>query len=370
MQKNLKIATFFASIFVVVVFMVKYFYTTEKTFASPHVLTEEEIQSEYGIDEPVADNTANEEESTETTKKKEIVTIDSSLMEAFNYNAPVRDIDTKSLKQNTNKKPNYSNYEDRVRMSSPSQLDSNGLYVALMQAVGDNDVERAKALIKRGAKLNSPDGDTSYAPIFWAISNGNVEMTELLLKSGVKVNTPDEKGMFPIHYIVENSAARPNAYQMKAIFDLLLDAHPNEINRQDAVLKQTPIMLALNLNDKKAFAYLLDKGANITLVDEGERDIIDLCLENSCSTCITLIDNKKAINETSPLPNFASTFTAPDPVWLPYATEVKTPKKKSKAKDDFAVIIQGDSLEIPTYKEMPNILPLEQNQEPDMVVGY
>ena len=58
-------------------------------------------------------------------------------------------------KKDVNRKLSYSNYEDRIRMAAPAKLDSNGLYVSLMQAVGDNDIKRAKNLITRGAKLNS-----------------------------------------------------------------------------------------------------------------------------------------------------------------------------------------------------------------------
>lgn len=363
MQKNLKIATFLASVFVVLVFMIKYFYTTEKTFASPHLFTEEDLQTTYTA-ETATENSQNVEE------EENFQVVDSALMDAFNYNAPIRDVDVKSLKKDIDqKKLNYSNYEDRVRMSSPSKLDANGLYVALMQAVADNDVDRAEALIKRKARLDSPDGDTSYAPIFWAISNGNVQMVELLLKNGARVNTPDEKGLFPIHYIVENSANRPSSYQMKAIFDLLLDAHPGEINRQDNVLKQTPIMMAMSLNDKKAFAYLLDKGANIKLVNEENMDLVDLALENACSTCINLIEHKEKQNEITPLPNFASTFTAPDPIWLPYSTAKTEPKKNKTKKSSDGLVIQGDSLAIPTYNQMPDILPLQQDQGPDMVIS-
>jgi len=363
MQKNLKIATLAAAIFVVFVFIVKYFYTTQKGFVSSDLYVKNQIQTNYAETTPEIQEDNNKPE--EQIKTSDYI----SQMEAFNYNAPIKDVDPKSLKIDTSKKLSYTNYVDRVRMASPAKLDANGLYEALMQAVGDNDIERAKDLIKRGAKLNSPDGDTSYAPIFWAISNGNVEMVDLLLKNGAKVNTPDEKGFFPIHWVIENSSSRPLVYQMKAIFDLLLDANPGELNRQDSSLKQTPIMMAINLNDKKAFAYLLDKGANIKIVDENKRDLLDIALENACHACISLIESKEKQNEVTPLANFASTFTAPDPIWLPYSKVKTTTKKKKQKKDPNAIVIQGDSLTIPTYKDMPDILPLEKNSGPNMIIS-
>ncbi|MBO4707455.1 MAG: ankyrin repeat domain-containing protein [Elusimicrobiaceae bacterium] len=340
------------------VFTVKYFYTTDRDFLSSDYHDEE-----YDHNEIHANNS---NETNEKTNEEENAP-HSSLLEAFNYNEPIIDQDPRALKKEINKKLNYADYEDRIRMESPSKLDANGLYVSLMQAVDDNDIQRAKNLIKRGARLNSPDGNTSYAPIFWAISNGNVEMVELLLEKGAKVNTPDEKGLFPIHWVIEHSSNRPQVYQMKAIFDLILDRNPNEINRQDTVLKQTPIMLAVSLDNKKAFSYLLDRGANLTILNENEENISDLCSLNACRTCLYLIETKEKLNKTDPLPNFASTFTAPDPIWLPYSTAKKTNKKKV-TRNPNEIVIQGDSISIPIYKDMPDILPLQKEQGPNMVI--
>lgn len=358
MQRNLKIATFIAALFVIVIFTTQYFSTKSRNIMSYHYDYENNIErEEYVLPQSEQDKQTEQENNTQDP-----------FFELFNYNTPITEIDPKSVKKDDKKKRDYSNYEDRIRMESPSRLDSNGLYVALMQAIDDNDLERAKNMIARGARLNSPDGDTAYAPIFWAINNGNVEMVKLLIQKGAKVNTPDDKGLFPIHWIVENSANRPNVYQMKAIFDLLLDAHPEEINRQDNLLKQTPLMLAVNLNNHKAFAYLMDKGANVNIINKDDKDVLDLSFDNSCHPCISFIDNKKQQNEITPLINFASTFTAPDPIWLPYSTVKKTAKKKTKARNSGDIVIQGDSITIPTYKEMPNILPLKKEKGPNIVI--
>ena len=360
MQKNLKIATVLAVICVIFIFTTKYFSTTVKTIMShPHFNSNQHNNSvEYVL--PA------EEDHNQNTEQENNNQHENYIPEEFNYNTPITETDPKALKRK-NKKLNYSDYEDRIRMESPTYLDSNGLYVALMQAVDDNDIKRAKTLIARGARLDSPDGNTFYAPIFWAINNGNVEIVDLLIKKGAKVNVPDDKGSFPIHWIVETSSNRPNVYQMKAIFDLLLDAHPEEINRQDTVLKQTPIMMAINLNNKKAFAYLLDRGANINIMDKNDRDVIAISVLNGCHSCISLIEMKEKQNEITPLLNFASTFTAPDPIWLPYST-TKTTKKKQQKKNPNEWVIQGDSLGIPVYKEMPQILPLNKEKEPNMII--
>lgn len=363
MQKNLKIATFIAVIFVVFVFGIKYFSTTVKTIMSyPNFNSNKQDYSLDNISQHEEDNNSQEEQQDNTVTEK------NNILEEFNYNTPITEQDPKAQKRDITKKLNYSNYEDRIRMESPAYLDANGLYVALMQAIDDNDIKRAKSLIARGARLNSPDGNTSYAPIFWALNNGNVEMIDLLIQKGVKVNTPDDKGSFPVHWIVETASNRPSVYKMKEIFDLFFDAHPEEINRQDTVFKQTPIMMAVNLNNKKAFAYLLDRGANLNITDGSERNIVELSVANACHACVSLVESKEKENQITPLLNFASTFTAPDPIWLPYSTAKKTTKKKKQTRNPNEVVISGDSLAIPVYKEMPQILPLKKEEGPNMVI--
>ena len=361
MQKNLKIATFLAAIFAIAVFSSKYFYTSVRNIMSYRGYSEYEQINLQKTESDIEDNSPIEE-----TKQEEVIVEDkyiSSEMKEFDYNAPITEVDSKSLEHVSNKKVDYSNYADRIRIEEPELLDENGLYEALMQAVADNDLKRVKLLIKNGANLNSPDGGTSHAPIFWAIANGNVDIIKLLISKGAKVNTPDEKGIFPIHWIVEQSAKRQQSYHIKEIFDLLLNAHPNEINRQDTVFKETPLMLAISIDNNKAFAYLLDKGANLTIANRDSKDAVSLALAHSCHTCLRLIKNKEALNKTTPSPNFASTFTAPDEIWSPPNAYKTVQKAKKVEQDPNAIVIQGTDIFIPTYKEMPQILPLDKEEK-------
>ncbi len=368
MQKKLKITTFIAAIFAIFVFTTEYFYTTVKTIMSYPGYSHARLKS---LEENLI--TAEDENLLLQQQEDDSDSYHAPDIEAFNYTAPITEVDEKSLKKNPPKKINYNSYEDRIRIEKVENLDTNGLYVALMQAIADNDIDRAKTMISRGARLNSPDGNTSYAPIFWAIANGNVDMVKLLLQKGAKLNTPDDNGKFPIHWVVENSSARLNVYQTKAIFDLLLASNPREINRQDNVSKQTPLMMSVLLDNKKAFAYLLDNGANVFIKDKEKRDIRDISLSNACHTCIYLIEQKEKENETTPISNFASTFTAPDSAWLPYTPVKKpTPKKTQLKRDPNSILIQGNgsAINLPVYKEMPQILPLkEESDEPNMIIG-
>ena len=365
MQTKLKIITVFAIVFILVSFVIKY----SSTIDSSTVSFRNYLQDISGIIKGSVSLPEYKHTTTTVNKNEEVM---EAIKNEFDYNAPITEIDKKSLLQTA--KPKVYTYENRIRMELPEELDENGLYVALMQAVADNNIKRAKTLIARGARLNTPDGDTSFAPIFWAIDNGNVEMVRLLISKGAKVNTPDDKGLFPVHWIINAAAKRPDVYQMKKIFDIVLDAHPTEINRQDTKLKQTPIMLAVLSDNKKAFAYLLDRGANITLINWEKMNVVNMAISNGCHSCVSLIEEKEKINQVEPLDNFAKTFKEPDPIWLPYTVKkTNTPTKKKNNKKrypaDEIVIISDDNnnLTLPTYKEMPQILPLEE-QEPDIVM--
>lgn len=366
MQTKLKVITVFAALFVIVTLVIKYSYTVDYSTVS----FRNYIQDISGI---IKSNISIPEyKTTQTTTINKNNELYEAMKNESDYNAPITEVDKKSLLRTASKKSD--SYENRIRLEAPEELDENGLYVALMQAVADNNLRRAKTLIARGARLNTPDGDTSFAPIFWAIENGNVEMVKLLISKGAKVNTPDDNGLFPIHWIVKYASKRPSSYQMKAIFDIVLDAHPTEINRQDTKLKQTPIMFAILAGNKKAFAYLLDRGANINVINWEKMNVVNMAISNACHSCVSLIEEKEKINKVSPLENFAQTFPEPDPIWLPYMktkkaepSKKKTTNRKKSYNDDIIVIATDDSnMSLPSYKEMPQILPLEEEQ-PDIV---
>ena len=368
MQNKLKIITVFAAIFVFTSLIVQYYHTTDISIVSFRNYVQDLSNILKGQNITIPENKV-------TTTNVKVNEVDIAERNDFDYNVPITEVDKKSLLRTATKKVSY---ENQIRLEAPEQLDANGLYVALMQAVADNNMKRAKTLIARGARLDTPDGDTSFAPIFWAIDNGNVEMVKLLLSKGARVNTPDDNGLFPVHWIVRTASKRPNVYQMKAIFDVFLAAHPNEINRQDTKLKQTPIMFAVISGNKKAFAYLLDKGANLNITNWENMNIVNMSVSNACHACVYLIEEKENLNKTTPLPNFAQDYPQPDPIWLPYmkqkttgtTTQKKQTKRAPKRDQDVIVITgSGSNLSTPEYKDMPQILPLEE-EPPDFSALY
>lgn len=370
MQKKLKIITCCAVIFVLVALIMQYRSTKDASIVSFRNYVQD-------ISNIIMGNTSFMPEYQPTTTNVKMMEENISQRDEFNYNAPVKEIDKKALLQTTTRNPKFSHYENRIRMEAPEELDSNGLFVALMQAVADNNMRRAKTLIARGARLDTPDGDTSYAPIFWAIDNGNVEMVKFLLSKGARVNTPDDKGLFPVHWIVKAASKRPSAYKMKEMFDTFLAVHPKEINRQDTKLKQTPIMFAVLSDNKKAFAYLLDHGANVNIINAEKMNIATIATANACHSCVYMIEEREKINKITPLENFDKTFPEPAPIWLPYTKKTTTTTttkqkkvKKAPAEDSDVIVITGNgsNLVTPQYKEMPQILPLNEDDQPDIVM--
>ena len=134
-------------------------------------------------------------------------------------------------------------------------------------------------------------------------------------------------------------------------------------------------MFAILLDSKKAFAYLLDKGANVNIINWEKMNIATMAASNGCHSCVYLIEEKEKINKTTPLPNFTQTIPEPDPIWLPYTKKKSTTVKKKKVKKvqpkdqaDIVVIGNGSNIATPNYKEMPQILPLNNDNDPDIVM--
>ena len=127
MQKKLKLATIITSVFVIFVFGIKYFYTTNKSFTPSYTDT-----IDIDFEEEIANKNA---AAAEAQAQEEFLNANYNpqSMEDFDYNAPITEVDPKAIKKEYNRKLNYSNYEDRIRMSNPAKLDFNGLYVSLMQ---------------------------------------------------------------------------------------------------------------------------------------------------------------------------------------------------------------------------------------------
>lgn len=92
----------------------------------------------------------------------------------------------------------------------------------LMYAAIIGDMELAKALIKRGAKVNR----LGWSPLHYAASKGQTDMVEYLLAQGALPNAPADDGSSPILVAVTSG----NADTVKAL--LKAGADPKAVNQQ------------------------------------------------------------------------------------------------------------------------------------------
>jgi len=93
--------------------------------------------------------------------------------------------------------------EDLVLKVEPEERDINGtltLRERLRQAVRDNNVTSAEALIDQGARVNAVARGTHATVLISAAFQNDVEMVDMLLLRGALPNVFDEAGMAPLHY--------------------------------------------------------------------------------------------------------------------------------------------------------------------------
>ena len=77
----------------------------------------------------------------------------------------------------------------------------------LSQAVADDDVEKVKALLETGARVNGREPHFSNAtPLFFAVEHGNIEIVSLLLRYGAKVNIRDDSKRTPLLSIDDDAS--------------------------------------------------------------------------------------------------------------------------------------------------------------------
>ena len=79
------------------------------------------------------------------------------------------------------------------------------------EAVRDNDIEKARALIEEGADLNERGGYYLATPLINAIWNNSFEMAKLLIESGANLNLIDFDGLTPLMHAVLDKEKAPIA---------------------------------------------------------------------------------------------------------------------------------------------------------------
>lgn len=128
---------------------------------------------------------------------------------------------------------------------------------ALADAAMNGDVDAVRALVKRGADVNTP-GAFGTPALHWRVRVDDVPGAKFLLESGADANGTTERGVTPLGLAIENGNA--------AMVSLLLQAGA-DVNHAERT-GETPLMRAAEVGVLPVVQLLLVRGASVDARDE------------------------------------------------------------------------------------------------------
>jgi hypothetical protein len=122
----------------------------------------------------------------------------------------------------------------------------------LVNAAKDGDEDVVKALLAKGADVNSK-GDLDNLPAFWhAAYRGHVKVAKLLIDTGkLKIDQKDGYLVTPFFWAVSNSH--------DAVVELMLRTGKVDVNVKDRQ-RRTPLIVAAQNGDERIVKLLLESG--------------------------------------------------------------------------------------------------------------
>jgi len=127
--------------------------------------------------------------------------------------------------------------------------------VSLIDAVADNDVDKAKALLAAGVDVNAA-GEAGLTPLIWMIGQHDNKAVHLLLELGADPNKPWQRGEAPV-YMAASGGNLP-------LLNMLLDYHgdPNSPAHE-----RSAMMIAMMQLHFDCAELLVKRGADINFHD-------------------------------------------------------------------------------------------------------
>jgi uncharacterized protein len=164
---------------------------------------------------------------------------------------------------------------------------------SLVQAVKAGDMRAARALLARGADVNTaePDGTTA---LHWAVEHGDLDVATALLAAGARARIANRYGVTPLHVAATNGDARIIARLLEAGADVhaqlpggetaLMSAartgQPDavrsllaagaDVNAREEQKGQTALMWAAAEGNAAAIRVLTEAGADVRATSEGQ----------------------------------------------------------------------------------------------------
>lgn len=185
---------------------------------------------------------------------------------------------------------------------------------ALLQAIDQNNLKVAEALLKNGANPNGNEKGPDVIPLGLCAQRDLTDMATLLLKHGASVYVTDRNGMSALHWASNENKLRmagllissgadvgrfgadgvtplhcavKNGYLQMA--ELILDAGA-DINAPGGNRQKTPLMFAASSCFPDVVHMLLAKGADIHAQDADGSTALDWAKISNCSDATKIIE--------------------------------------------------------------------------------
>ena len=131
----------------------------------------------------------------------------------------------------------------------------------LCDACQNGDLQLAKSLVERGAKVDHVQAETQWTPLIWASSAGNASLVTYLISNGARVNKPDGKrGITPLCWACFHG-------RIEVVQVLLERGADANIAANDG---DTPAYIAAMREEDSILRLLYRYGANLTAENNDE----------------------------------------------------------------------------------------------------
>ncbi len=176
----------------------------------------------------------------------------------------------------------------------------------LIDAVKTSDREAVRALVKKGADINLPEGDGSTA-LHWAAYRDDLETVDLLIRAGANPNAANALGATPLWIASENK----NAGIVRSL--LAGGANPNA----SLVSGETVLMMAARSGNSDIVEQLAAKGANLNVRGtRGQTALMWAASQKHPEVTKVLLAHGADVHVRSESWNYV--MAVPPHVWRPY----------------------------------------------------
>jgi CDK inhibitor PHO81 len=153
-------------------------------------------------------------------------------------------------------------------------------YTPLIHSIIRHQLNCVHQLLDSGARID-PATENEHAPLNLACQYGEVEICKLLLENGA-ILTTDAEGLYPQH-LVARKGKDPRLL-------LLLEAYGADLNQRDKLYQWTPLFHAASEGVVECVKILLDKGADVSILDEKDLPAVYYAAWEGHLECMKLLN--------------------------------------------------------------------------------